>query len=191
MARAFGAHASWLIALAVAFAAITSINATVIVGARTTYAAARDFNALRAFAQWDEKRGIPARATLVQCAIGLALVGLGAMTRDGFSTLVDYTAPAFWFFLTLSAVAVIVLRVKRPDAPRPFKTPFYPVTPIVFAASNAFVLISSLTYLASLSQARIGAFIGVGVMLAGLVIYGLMHAAGGTKASPANRSETP
>lgn len=173
MGRSFGDHAALLIALAVAFAAITSINATVIVGARTTFAAARDFPMLRALAEWDERRGIPARATLAQCVVGLALVGLGAWTRDGFSTLVDYTAPAFWLFLTLSALAVIILRVRRPDAERPFRVPFYPALPLIFAASNALVLWSSLTYLASLSERRIGAFVGLGVLAIGVGLYAL------------------
>ncbi|MGE0045264.1 MAG: APC family permease [Hyphomonadaceae bacterium] len=169
MGRAFGAYAALLIAIAVAFAAITSINATIIVGARTTYAAARDFPALGAFARWDEARGIPAAATWAQGAISLALVGLGAWTRNGFQTTVDYTFPAFWLFLTLSGIAVIVLRFTKKDAPRPFKTPLYPLTPLIFIGSSLYMLWSSLSYVASLDNPRLGALVGVGVLLLGLV----------------------
>ncbi|MDX2238520.1 MAG: APC family permease [Hyphomonadaceae bacterium] len=178
MRAAFGPNTAWLIAIAVALAAITSINATLIVGARTTYAAARDYPALRALARWDPARGAPARATLAQGAISLALVGLGAWTRDGFATLVDYTAPAFWFFLTLSALAVIILRRKHPDIPRPFKTPLYPWLPLLFAAANAWVLISSLTYLASLPSVRIGAFVGIAVTGIGAALYLVLRRSG-------------
>jgi amino acid transporter len=169
MARAFGANAALIIALAVACAAITSINATIIVGARTTYAAARDFPALGALGRWDAGRGIPAAATWTQGAMGLALVALGAWTRNGFQTTVDYTFPAFWLFLSLSGIALIVLRVTRRDAPRPFRTPLYPLTPILFVASSLYMLWSSLAYIASLPNARIGAWVGVGVLALGVV----------------------
>jgi len=168
MARAFGPEAALVLALAVALAAITSINATIIVGARTTYAAARDFPALGALGKWDEARGIPAAATWAQGAISLALVGLGAWTRDGFTTLVDYTAPAFWIFMTLSGAALIVLRYKRRDVERPFKTPLYPLTPLIFIAANVYMMWSSVTYVMSLPNPRVGIGIGVGVLALGL-----------------------
>jgi amino acid transporter len=168
MSRAFGGSAALLIAIAVALAAITSINATIIVGARTTYAAARDYPALGALGRWDESRGAPAPAIWAQGAMSLALVGLGAWTRNGFQTIVDYTFPAFWLFLAMSGIALIVLRFTRREAPRPFRTPLYPLTPIVFAASSIWMLVSSLDYLAHLANPRIGAFIGLGVLGLGL-----------------------
>lgn len=168
MARAFGPEAALVLALAVALAAITSINATIIVGARTTYAAARDFPALGALGRWDEARGIPAAATWAQGAISLALVGLGAWTRDGFTTLVDYTAPAFWIFMTLSGAALIVLRYKMRDAERPFKAPLYPLTPLIFIAANVYMMWSSITYVMTLPNPRVGIGIGVGVLTLGV-----------------------
>ncbi|MBL8551098.1 MAG: APC family permease [Hyphomonadaceae bacterium] len=170
MKRAFGDYAALLLVLAVAFAAITSINATIIVGARTTYAAAQDFPALGALGRWDEGRGIPAAATWAQGFVSLALVGLGAWTRNGFTTIVDYTFPAFWLFLSLSGIALIVLRFTKKDAPRPFRTPLYPFTPIIFVGSCAYMLWSSLMYLASLQNVRIGAFVGIGVLALGVVV---------------------
>jgi len=168
MAAAFGPNAALLLAVAVTLAAVTSINATIIVGARTTYATARRYPALAMFARWDEARGIPAAATWAQGAISLALVGLGALTRDGFTTLVDYTAPAFWVFMTLSGLALIVLRRKYPAAERPFRTPLYPFTPLIFCAANIFMLWSSVTYVMSLPNPRIGIGIGAGVLALGI-----------------------
>ncbi|MET0182820.1 MAG: APC family permease [Caulobacterales bacterium] len=168
MARALGDNAALLLAIAVALAAITSINATIIVGARTTYAVANEFRAFSALGKWDHARNIPAAATLAQGAIGLALVGLGAWTRDGFATLVDYTAPAFWIFMTLSGFALIVLRYKQPNAERPFKTPFYPVTPLIFCIANIFMLWSSASYVMSLENPRRGMTLGFGVLVLGI-----------------------
>jgi amino acid transporter len=96
--------------------------------------------------------------------VALALVALGAYTRGGFATMVDYLSPVYWLFLTLSGVALFVLRRRHPDALRPFRVPLYPLVPLAFVASSVFVLYSSLAYV------RIGAVLGVGVLLLGVLL---------------------
>lgn len=169
MARAFGPNAGWLTAIAIACAAFTSINATIIVNGRTVYAAAHDWPALKKLDQWDARRGIPTTAYLAQGAVSILLVGLGAFYQ-GFSTLVDYTAPVFWLFMAASGLAVIVLRFREKDAPRPFTTPLYPVLPLVFAASSLAMVWSSVLYV------RTGALFGIGVLGAGVVVMAILHA---------------
>ena len=46
-----------------------------------------------------------------------------------------------WIFYALGAMAVFVLRRKKPDAPRPFRVPGYPITPILFVVSAAMIVI--------------------------------------------------
>jgi basic amino acid/polyamine antiporter, APA family len=162
--RAFGLTGELLIVAVVAAAVITSINATIIVGARTTYAAAHDWPALRRLGAWDLGRGIPAGAVWAQSAVALALVALGTWTRQGFATLVDYTAPVFWLFLAGSGLAVIVLRHRAPDVPRPFKVPLYPWLPLLFAASSLGVMLSSVLYV------RTGALVGLVVLGLGVAL---------------------
>jgi len=163
---AFGDMASLPIVFIVAAAVITSINATIIVGARTTFAVAQDWPGLQRLGRWDDDRGVPPAAIIAQSAVALALVGLGAWTRQGFATLVDYTAPVFWFFIALSGVAVIVLRQREGHVNRPYRVPLYPWLPLVFSASSVFVLWSSLAYV------RVGAVAGVIVLgLGGLLGY--------------------
>ncbi len=169
---AFGDAAQVVLILAVSFAVITSINATIVVGARTTYAAARDFPSLSWFGAWDEARGIPFRATLAHGVVGLMLVGLGA-AYDGFATLVDYTAPVFWLFLMGSGMAVIVLRVREPGVERPFKVPLYPLLPVLFVVSSAAMAWSAIGYVRYLGSENPGlqspaAALGIGVLLAGV-----------------------
>jgi basic amino acid/polyamine antiporter, APA family len=163
MARAFGPQAGAILAVAVAAAAITSINGTIIVGARTTFAAAKDRPAFGWLGVWDTKLGIPKNAIIGQGVLSIALVVLGGV-YEGFATLVDYTAPVYWIFLFGSGLAVIVLRRKLPDHERPFKVPFYPVLPIIFALSSFAMLISSLNYV------KAGALFGLAVLGAGLVV---------------------
>jgi basic amino acid/polyamine antiporter, APA family len=164
IALAFGDSAGVLTAVAISMATLTSINATIVVGARTTYAAAHDWPRLRRLGAWNTERGIPVAGILSQGAVGVLLVGFGTYTRDGFVTMIDYTSPVFWLFLLLSGFAVIRLRKLRPDLPRPFKVPLYPVLPLVFCASCLFVLWSSLKYV------RLGALAGVGVLVVGLLV---------------------
>jgi amino acid transporter len=168
MLTAFGTTAQWLIFAIVAAAVITSINATIIVGARTTFAAAHDFPALSVLGRWDQARGIPAAAVLAQSAVALLLVGLGAWTQEGFRTLIDYSTPVFHGFLLLTGFGLIVLRVRLPDVPRPFRVPLYPVLPLLFCASIGFVLYSSLAYV--LDPARGDLRVGV---VAGLIVLGV------------------
>ena len=161
LGRAFGRVGETLVALMVAVAALTSINATMIVGARTSFAVGRDWPALRVLGRWRADRGVPAVALYAQSAFALALVVFGASLRGGFQAMVDYTAPVFWSFFFLCAVALIVLRVREPRAPRPFKVPLYPLLPIAFAAVCLYMLWSSLAYV------KAGALAGVGVLAIG------------------------
>lgn len=160
----FGRVGETLISVMVAIAALTSINATMIVGARTSYAVGNDWPALAGLGRWHETRGAPVNALLAQAAFALALVGLGSTTRGGFQTMVDYTAPVFWTFFTLSTVALIVLRSRDPHAVRPFRVPMYPLLPLVFAAVCLYMLWSSLAYV------RVGAIVGVAVLVVGALL---------------------
>lgn len=164
MLAAFGPIGQAAIVAVVAVTAITSMNAILIAGARTTYAAARDTGGLGALGEWHVSRGTPARAIVAICAVALVLVGLGAWTRSGFSTMVDYLSPVYWFFLALSGAALIVLRRRHPDAPRPFRVPGYPWVPLAFMGTSAYMVYASLAYV------RVGALAGIGVLLAGLVL---------------------
>jgi len=162
--RAFGTLAGDALSLFVAIATLTSINATMLVGARTNYAVGRDWPSLRMLAGWNESRGGPTQAFLLQSAIALALIGFGARQKDGFEAMVEFTAPVFWGFLMLVGVALLVLRRRDQSAVRPFRVPLYPLTPILFIAVCAFLLYSSITYALSRSAIHISLI----VMLAGM-----------------------
>ncbi|HEY0879399.1 MAG TPA: amino acid permease, partial [Zeimonas sp.] len=160
----FGRSGEILVSAIVAVSALTSINATMIVGARSSFAAGNDWPALAGLGRWHAARGTPANALLAQALFALALVALGSNARGGFETMVEYTAPVFWAFFLLSTLALIVLRRRDPDAPRPFRVPLYPVLPLVFVAVCAYMLWSSLAYV------RLGAIVGVAVLAAGVLV---------------------
>lgn len=165
MGKAFGPWGERTLGIFVAVAALTSINATMIVGARTNYALGRDWPALRFMGHWEGGRGSPIRGYMVQSAISLALVVFGIWQTDGFGVMVEFTAPVFWFFLFLVGVSVFVMRVRDPKADRPFKVPLYPFTPILFVLTCAYLTYSSVTYAASKGAVHISLIVmAVGVV---------------------------
>ncbi len=164
MLRAFGRPGQLLIVTVVAITSITAMNALLIAGARTTYAAARDTTTLRHLGRWHVVRGTPPAAILAIGSVALMLVGFGAWTRHGFTTMVDYLSPVYWFFLTLSGGAYFILRQRHSRVRRPFRAPWYPWLPLAFTASSAFVFYSSVAHV------KVGAVTGVVVMLLGVLL---------------------
>jgi amino acid transporter len=172
MRKAFGPIGEIAIVALVAVTSITVMNATLIAGARTTYAAARDLPRATPLADWDPTRGIPAGSVVALGLVALVLVGFGTFTRGGFATMVDYLSPIYWFFLTLSSLALIVLRRSHPQVPRPFKVPLYPLLPLAFASCCAYLLWSSIAYV------KAGAIVGLAVLVVGgLVLWPLSRPA--------------
>lgn len=164
MRRAAGETGARFVSLLIAISALTSANATVITGARSNYALGRDFRLFDFLGRWHERANTPTNALLVQGAIALVLVFVGTLARQGFVTMVEYTAPVFWLFFFFAGLSVIVLRVKEPEVERPFRVPLYPVTPLLFCGACAYMLQSSLAY------TGVGALAGLIVLLAGFPV---------------------
>jgi amino acid transporter len=162
MSRAFGPKGAALIALFVCGSAISTLNATIFTGARVYYALGRDLPMLKFFGTWSARGENPSHAFLLQGAIALGLVLLGAFSRSGFKTMVEYTAPVFWLFMTMIAVSLFIFRRREPERSFSYRVPFYPITPIIFTATCLYLLYSSLAY------TGMGALVGVGVLLLGL-----------------------
>lgn len=171
LSRAFGPAAGKLVAAMVATAAITSINATLIVGARTAGALGRDWPQLALLAGWNERRGVPVHGMLAQGLFALALITLGASYQDGFRAMVEYTAPVFWLFFLLVGVALFRLRRRDGGRQRPFSVPLYPLIPLLFCASCAGMLWSSVSYVYAKNMGGLNAaWVGVAVLASGLLL---------------------
>ncbi len=126
------------------------------------YALGQDFSLFSFMGGWQHRSDTPIQALLLQGAIALGLVLLGTMTRNGFETMVDYTAPVFWIFFLLSIISLFVLQRREPNILRPFRVPFYPVIPLLFCVVCSYLLYSSLAY------TGVGAIVGVLVVAAGI-----------------------
>src|SRR5262249_26469304 len=84
--------------------------------------------------------------------------------KAGFEGLVDYSLPVFWGFFTLTGIALFILRIREPSAPRPFRVPGYPVVPAIFVLTCAYLLYRSLEH--NGKHAVVGRYVlGVGLIV--------------------------
>jgi basic amino acid/polyamine antiporter, APA family len=164
MRRIAGESGAVLLSILISASALASINAVILTGGRSSFAMGRDFRMFSWLGRWSEMYGTPRNALLAQGGVALALVILGTATRTGFKTMVDFTAPVFWLFFMLTAVALFVLRRREPDTLRPFRVPLYPLIPLLFVLTCAYLLWSSIAY------TGIGAAFGIGVLVVGALL---------------------
>lgn len=163
-----------VVSFIVCLAALTTINAAIFTGARTTYALGRDFAAFRKLGDWRESGSTPANALILQGAIALVLVLASSVTPDGFTAMVAYTSPVFWTFFLLTAVTLFVFRRKSTDVPA-FRVPLYPVIPIVFCAACIYMLYSSINYVRFAVEFGVAVLAGLAIMAAGIPLYFLVR----------------
>ena len=162
MRRAFGQPGAIFISSLIAISALGGLNATILTGARSSYALGRDFPLFSFLGTWKSKTSTPINAYIVQGVFALGLVILGTQERDGFKSMVEFTSPVFWFFFLLSGLSLMILRFREKSVDRAFRVPLYPLTPILFCITCGYLLYSSLAY------TGMGAFFGVGVVLTGI-----------------------
>lgn len=181
-----GPWAEKALGLLVAIAALTSINSTMIVGARTNHALGKDWVTLRGLGQWQADRGTPVTAHLVQAAIALALIVFGAFQADGFEAMVEFTAPVFWSFLFLVGVSLFIARWRDASgsttAADIFRVPLYPITPVLFCLACGYLAYSSISYAASKEAVHISLWV-MAVGVAALFILKGLRARSGENAA--------
>lgn len=161
----FGAAGTYLVSVIVILSALSTVNATIITGARTNYALGRDYRLFRFLGAWHSGKNTPVNALLVQGIIALLLILLGAWSKKTVETMVDYTAPVFWFFLLLTSGTIYFFRKKSDNREKTFRVPLYPFTPLFFQAVCAYMLYSSLAFTGK------GALVGAAVLLTGIPVY--------------------
>ncbi len=158
-----------LMAIVVVLATLSTLNATIITGARTNYAVGRDFRFLRLLGRWRADRNAPGNALVVQGAIALALVVFGTLTGTQIETMVNYTAPVFWLFVMLTVLSLFVFRFR--EGALSFAVGFdrLRASASIFAAV-AFILVCFGMLYSSLAFTGLGALVGAGILLSGFPV---------------------
>lgn len=137
-----------------------ALNGNVLAGPRVLFAMARDGVFFSAVARVHPRFKTPAAAVLVQGAWSLVLAMSGT-----YEQLFTYVIFAGMGFLGAAALAVVVLRRKRPDLPRPYRVWGYPLLPIAFALASLLIVASTLV------SSPLESFIGLGLVLTGVPVY--------------------
>jgi APA family basic amino acid/polyamine antiporter len=149
-----------IVTLIILISLIGANNGFVLTSARINYAMAKDKLFFHQASQIHSKFKSPANALIIQCVWACLLTFTGT-----FNQLITYIIFASWIFYGMSAGAVIILRNKKPDMERPYKTPVYPWIPIIFILFAIFLTINTIM------EAPRDAAIGAGIILAGLPMY--------------------
>ena len=141
MNAAVGPLGASLVAFVILFSIMGAANGHILTGPRVYYAMAKDGLFFRKMAEVHPKFRTPHISLLIVGAWSIAL-SLGPTGK--FEELLKFAVFGAWIFLGLAVFGVFILRRKRPDLPRPYKTLGYPVTPAVFVLAAAFVLVNTL-----------------------------------------------
>jgi APA family basic amino acid/polyamine antiporter len=137
MDRTFGSTAGKVLALLVMWTAFASVFSLLLGYSRAPYAAAVDGNYFRVFARLHARHNFP----------NISLLALGAVATvfcffDLSSVIAALVAIRILLQYVLQQIGVILLRVRRPEMPRPFRMWLYPWPPIVALAGFLFILLS-------------------------------------------------
>lgn len=157
---AFGSGATRLVSILILVSILGAMNGMILTGPRVYYAMAREGNFLPAFGRLDHVFHAPTLAIVVQGLWAVVLLQLG-----NFQQLLTHVVFTAWIFYGLAVGGVMILRKKFPDMARPFRTPGYPLIPVLFVLAAGAVVVS-----AFVSQPRNG-LTGIGLILLGVPVY--------------------
>jgi APA family basic amino acid/polyamine antiporter len=171
----FGEFGGRIVGAMICIGLVSSISAMMWIGPRVMMTMGEDIPALRIFA-CKSSNGAPAYAILFQ----LAVASLMLFTRS-FEAVLDFIQVGLLFCSFFTVLGVIKLRITRPDLPRPYRAWGYPVTPVVFLLVTAFMMY----YL--LVDRPLESFLGILIMISGLLIYAVFHKRAGSAAASLGR----
>lgn len=128
-----------IIAFLILFSILGAANQNMLTSPRVYFAMARDGLFFKKVAECHPGFLTP-HVSIVAISVWSILLTL----TGTFEQLFTYVIFGEWIFFGLTVAAVIVLRKKRPDLERPYKTWGYPVTPVLFVLASVFIAVSSL-----------------------------------------------
>ena len=160
VSAALGPAAGKVIAGVILISMFSAANGITLTAPRLYFSMARDRVFFAKLADVHPKFGTPALSIIASSVWAMLLAVSGT-----FEQLLTYVVFVGWIFYALGALAVFTYRKREPNAPRPFRTPGYPVTPILFVASAAAIVLNTLV-----SQPGRAA-VGLGLVLIGVPVF--------------------
>jgi len=160
MRQIVGPTGANLVAIAAMLSMFAALNGSILSGARVPYALARGGYFFAPLARVNAAHHTPGVAIM-----GLSIWGMVVVLSGTYDQLLDYVIFASWILYGMTAATVLVLRRKRPDLVRPYKTIGYPVVPVLFVIMAAAIVISALY------NSPRESLLGLALILAGLPFY--------------------
>jgi APA family basic amino acid/polyamine antiporter len=160
MRRILGGGGAGAVSIAAMISIFAALNGSILSGSRVPYAAARDGYFFRAVGRVHPSYHTPSVSILALSAWAALLVLSGR-----YDQLFTYVIFASWILYGMTTAAVIVLRRKRPDLPRPYRTIGYPWVPAVF------VLVAFVLVLSTLIDSPRESLMGIALIILGLPFY--------------------
>ncbi len=158
--RFLGPSAVALIAAALLASSFGSLYVSVLADARVPFAMAEDGLFFKKLAEVSPRTHVPVNAVLAEAAWAGVIAVSGT-----FDTITDCVMIASWTLYGLTTASVFILRWRRPDAHRPYRTWGYPVVPLLFLAVTGWLLVNTLR------ATPLQAAIGIIFILLGLPFY--------------------
>lgn len=165
----FTSRGADVMALVVVMSAVGSNNAQLLNYPRVVFSLARDAPAFRLLARVHPVNRTPSTAIIV-----FALLACGYALAGTYTQILSYVTFVGQWFMALTVAGLIVLRIRRPDLPRPYRVWGYPFTPLVYIVILALFLGNLLVHYTAASM------VGIGIVALGVPVWWL-----GRRSSPA------
>ncbi len=150
--KLLGENGASAITILIVISSFGFLNLALLSAPRVYYAMAADGLFFKSIAKLSPRFHAPTNAILLQ---GF-LAALFALTNT-YEKLVNYAVFADWIFFALAGAALMVFRATLPNAPRPYKTPLYPLTPLLFIVAGVGIVVN--TFITNTKNAVMGAVI--------------------------------
>jgi APA family basic amino acid/polyamine antiporter len=135
----WGPNAAKAVALMILVSVFSAANSTILMAPRVFYAMAKDKLFFRQLADVHPRFRTPAIAIVTSAVWASVLAWTGK-----FEQLLAYVVFAGWIFYGLAGASLFVFRARNPEAVRPYRVPWYPLTPALFVGASAAVVLNSL-----------------------------------------------
>lgn len=159
--RLIGRSGDRIVTLIICISTFGATHASIIAGARVTFAQARDGLFFHSQGHVNSRFHTPDVSLWTQCAMSC----FGVVAAQTFERMIGGFIFAMWIFFSLAALSVVILRVRRPDLHRPYRCWGYPVVPMVFVLSALFMTVLSIL------DKPVDTLIWIGILAAGVPGY--------------------
>lgn len=159
--KIFGSDLGKFMSLIIALLLISTVSAMILAGPRVMQAMGKDMHQLKVFSV-SNKNNVPYVSVLFQSVISIVLV-----LTSSFESLITYVGFTLNLFTFLTVFGVFILRTKHKHIQTTYKTPLYPITPILFLLINGWILFFIF------KNKTTESLFGLGTVALGLIVYWL------------------